>query len=360
MGDNDEEKAKSPFNDEGEEETIALSMDELDGILSEAEIVQEIQEKSDKKDAEGEDLSAEAEEPEGEVSLDDLEEDEEVSIAEGAAEEEFDISSEIDELSPEDLEDIELEVGDVDTYVEGLEDEIEKETELSESEISLEEEEEPKLEETTLEEELEDLDKEIIEDIEVEAEAEQSLPEEELAEAPILGEIDEKLEDLEGLELGDEAFREAGIEGLEVDDEIEDLEIPDILEEEEAPIEAALEEQPPSEEEDLEMTEAASEGEIELTEEEEDILSTDIDLEAEMAETEEVVTVTGEELSKMEEKEFGEETKTIDATLYNDIAAVLKYMDLLLGDLPEEKIEEFSKSTYYNLYKEVFDKLGIK
>ncbi|UCB44265.1 MAG: hypothetical protein JSV25_08540, partial [Spirochaetota bacterium] len=235
----------------------------------------------------------------------------------------------------------------VDTYVENLEEELEKETELSEPELSLEEEEEP-----LLEEELEDLDKDIIEDLDIEAETEEAPTEEDLTEAPVLGEVDEKLEDLEGLELGDEAFLEAGIEGLEEelkDEELEGLEIPDI--------EEVTEEQLP--EEDLGMPEEPLEAEEELTEEEEEILSTDIDLEEEKAEAEEVVTVSGEELSKIEEEALGGETKTINATLYNDITAVLKYMDLLLGDLPDEKIEEFSKSTYYNLYKEVFDKLGI-
>ena len=38
---------------------------------------------------------------------------------------------------------------------------------------------------------------------------------------------------------------------------------------------------------------------------------------------------------------------------------ILKYMDNLLGDLPEEKIREFSKSKYFSLYKEVFEKLNL-
>jgi hypothetical protein len=50
---------------------------------------------------------------------------------------------------------------------------------------------------------------------------------------------------------------------------------------------------------------------------------------------------------------------TIDSTLYNDISVILKYMDNLLGDLPEEKIKEFSQSKYFSLYKEVFEKLNL-
>ena len=49
----------------------------------------------------------------------------------------------------------------------------------------------------------------------------------------------------------------------------------------------------------------------------------------------------------------------IDNTLFNDITIILKYMDNLLGDLPEEKIKEFSQSKYFSLYKEVFEKMNI-
>ena len=34
-------------------------------------------------------------------------------------------------------------------------------------------------------------------------------------------------------------------------------------------------------------------------------------------------------------------------------------MDQLLESLPEEKIEEFAKSEYFDTYKRLFDELGI-
>ena len=71
------------------------------------------------------------------------------------------------------------------------------------------------------------------------------------------------------------------------------------------------------------------------------------------------MTVTGEELSELE-KEESKDTTAIDSALYNDIVTILKYMDNLLGELPEEKIKEFSASSYFDLYKEVFEKLDIK
>ncbi len=42
-----------------------------------------------------------------------------------------------------------------------------------------------------------------------------------------------------------------------------------------------------------------------------------------------------------------------------DIKEVLKYIDSLFGDLPNEKIEEFAKSKYYTLYNKLFKDLGI-
>ncbi|MBU0955592.1 MAG: hypothetical protein KKI09_09210 [Spirochaetes bacterium] len=45
--------------------------------------------------------------------------------------------------------------------------------------------------------------------------------------------------------------------------------------------------------------------------------------------------------------------------LSHDIKSVLLYLDQLLSALPEEKIEEFASSEYYDTYKKLFDELGI-
>jgi len=397
-----EEKTKSPFDSESEDETIALSMDELDGILSEAEIVKETQQKQqDKAENESEegepqldeidlgepDLSEELGEIDlGEIDLDDaigedfgedisLPEDEEIEEEVISMElpsedtdkdmshaDEFDISGEIDELSLKDLEDIELEVGDVDTYVQDLEEEFEQE-----GDISLDEDE---TDTSGIAKEIEALDSEVeqlpeeridLEALEAEGEPfdlgiEEESGEAELEEAPVLGEKDEKLE---GFDLEDqEAFREAGIEGIE--EELGDLRLPEVPEEMELD-ETGL---PGMEEEEIEIpvgpessAEPIEEETVVLSDEEEEILAEDLDLEAEQ---EDVVTVTGEELSKLEkEGEQGDKT-SIDSALYNDITNVLRYVDTLLGDLPEDKIKEFSNSSYFDLYKEVFEKLGIE
>ena len=200
----------------------------------------------------------------------------------------------------------------------------------------------------------------------------------------------------------DQAFKEAGIETAEEEtvslDELDlenieeitleeeqtaSLEDLDTILEEEAPVteeavedlDAILEEETPAEEPGtgimLEEEEAAAEepiiadeaifetaeegGGIELSEEEEKILNEDFDIEAEAAaepeaeaaaETAEEIAVTGE-------------ASAPDAALMNDITTILKYMDTLLGDLPEEKIREFSQSEFFPVYKDVFEKLKL-
>jgi hypothetical protein len=47
------------------------------------------------------------------------------------------------------------------------------------------------------------------------------------------------------------------------------------------------------------------------------------------------------------------------ASLQSEVKAVLSYMDQLLESLPEEKIEEFAKSEYFETYKRLFEELGL-
>jgi hypothetical protein len=222
--------------------------------------------------------------------------------------------------------------------------------------------------------------------------------EEQPVESPV---IDEEV-DIDNLEQSaEEAFKEAGIEGIgdefEEDEEKGDEQLLRSLEEaeltpkeDEGEIQEGLQE--PEEtgvdeteeptllmEEENEPSEESFEGEVQLTGEEESILTEDIDLEAEPEEEEEeIVSVSGEDLEKLSEEESGlkepaelekevakgtEEAGTeetvIDTILYNDIVVILQYMDNLLGELPDEKIKEFSKSKYFSLYKEVFEKLNL-
>lgn len=52
-------------------------------------------------------------------------------------------------------------------------------------------------------------------------------------------------------------------------------------------------------------------------------------------------------------------SKEIPDDLKNDIKSVLVYMDQLLDSLPEEKIAEFARSEHFELYKKLFTELGL-
>ncbi|MFP4638751.1 MAG: hypothetical protein ACLFM6_09970, partial [Spirochaetaceae bacterium] len=46
--------------------------------------------------------------------------------------------------------------------------------------------------------------------------------------------------------------------------------------------------------------------------------------------------------------------------LKQEIRSVLSYMDQLLESLPEEKIEEFARSEHFEVYKRLFEELGLE
>ncbi|MBO5137985.1 MAG: hypothetical protein J6B81_05785, partial [Spirochaetaceae bacterium] len=52
-------------------------------------------------------------------------------------------------------------------------------------------------------------------------------------------------------------------------------------------------------------------------------------------------------------------TSSIPEDLKRDIKSVLSYMDQLLDNLPEEKIAEFARSEHFELYKKLFVELGL-
>jgi pilus assembly protein FimV len=413
MSENGEGKLKSPFDAETEDDTIALSRDELDDILSEAEIVQE---PTTDEVPEGEgDVSDDGpkESSEEEISLDETISDETETTDDLLESEDFDISGEIDELTPKDLEDIELEEGDIENYTQELKTELGEELEMPDIEEN----------ESDLEEDLKDIEDELADihaeglnlegdfdedmdldtyldsvksDIDLESIDLDEENEEDLVESPVIGDTEETINP----EItSDEAFREAGIEGIgeefgedtEKGDEqllrsLEEAELTPEDEKGEIHEDFSQPEEPGSEEteeqlqmeEESESAEGSFDGEVELTEEEENTLAQDIDLEEESAEEEEIVSVSGEDLERLSEEEpalrepeelekematetevSGSEEMVIDKTLYNDITVILQYMDNLLGELPDEKIKEFSKSKYFSLYKEVFEKLNL-
>jgi hypothetical protein len=68
----------------------------------------------------------------------------------------------------------------------------------------------------------------------------------------------------------------------------------------------------------------------------------------------------GEDLITEDKKTGGEGSfSAIPSNLQMELKTVLSYMDRLLESLPEEKIEEFAKSEYFDTYKKLFKELGI-
>jgi hypothetical protein len=53
------------------------------------------------------------------------------------------------------------------------------------------------------------------------------------------------------------------------------------------------------------------------------------------------------------------ESGELPSNLRQELKTVLSYMDHLLESLPEEKIEEFAKSEYFDTYKKLFEELGL-
>jgi hypothetical protein len=90
---------------------------------------------------------------------------------------------------------------------------------------------------------------------------------------------------------------------------------------------------------------------------EEAAISLDDDLEDDLS-------IEGEEIDKPEltakaEEAPAGENLNIPVGLKTELKNVLSYMDHLLESLPEEKIEEFAKSDYFDAYKKLFKDLGL-
>ncbi len=76
--------------------------------------------------------------------------------------------------------------------------------------------------------------------------------------------------------------------------------------------------------------------------------------------SEEQETVSQENNSAMPDTgDLSSQDKELSGELKSEIKSVLSYMDQLLENLPEDKIEEFAKSEQFDTYKKLFKKLGL-
>ncbi len=88
------------------------------------------------------------------------------------------------------------------------------------------------------------------------------------------------------------------------------------------------------------------------------------ELELELPETspaaEDDFTDASLEIDKMKASTQSLEFQSLPDELKEEITEVLKYMDQLLESLPDEKIQEFARSEHFEVYKKIFEELGIR
>lgn len=107
-----------------------------------------------------------------------------------------------------------------------------------------------------------------------------------------------------------------------------------------------------------------SEEKTEESDDAEEIPETEPEVTMENEEPEASETIEPEEIpSDSAEETVAAETKQDDRQLpddlKNDVKSVLLYMDQLLENLPEDKIMEFAKSEQFSTYKKLFSELGL-
>ncbi len=351
-----------------EEETVSLTEDieeidlddEVDLVIEDIDMNDVPSDKgasdtdSELEDLEDLDLELESfdEIEEMDLELDSSDELEEISLGSETSDEleEIDLGSE----SPDELEDITPKAVSSDNL-----DDIEiEEIELDES-VNLEE------------ESIDEIDLEEIESFDTAMDAEE-IPEIELDEA-----IDE-IETIEEFSLEESDSLTGNLEELEIDLEddtevtvavpnddfnelpgTEDVDLdslealaaaPDLTEEVgETIVEIPeIDLEPLSEDEDLEDLEDLGEDILDETLSEEISLETESDL-SEIADVNETMAMGREAI----------ELADLPDDLKDQIKDVLKYMDQLLESLPDDKIQEFARSEHFEVYKKIFEELGI-
>ena len=298
--------------DEDEDETIALTGDELDNILSTADITEEVGESDvpddimnftmetpppagESLDSESPDAAAEEPSLDIEISADlseslDFDEDEaeEDTIFPGKG---LDLSA-IDARAPDDL--------DID---------LSPEEESGESSDEL-------------------LSEDILSSGDAPGVAE-SIPLTTPEEQAIIEEYNRELDNFGSEELSQDISETiGGEEALAAEEPEIDFDL-DSLKEEESPAESAEEEEAPAFEEDL-------------------------------AEIEVPAKTPAPAKGKPEAAPSTHDGLGMSSSIRDEIKSVLKYMDQLLESLPEDKIQEFAQSEHFDVYRKLFEDLGLE
>ena len=309
------------FFEEDEDETIALTGDELDNILNTADITEESG------------TSETAPEEDSEVHFEQLDEDEPVAVQGGDI---FNVESELEELTSDEEETLLVDDEDIlgDEDIDSLNAEASFEKEKAEPAV-----------ETAGDAANEDINDADILDIDI-----------------------DDIDDIDDIESGLDKSPSSAMES-EISDDIflEELEI-DIPEEK--PDDSAAAADLPEEEDILfEEDDSLEEELLELEEDPEtagDNFETSFE-EGDLDNPDELSSAgpePPEALTEAVESFPGKQTdddsiESIPDGLRNEIKSVLSYMDQLLESLPEEKITEFANSDHFEVYKRLFDELGL-
>ena len=321
------------FFEKGEDETIALTGDELDNILNTADVTEEVEIPEQIVET-PEEVQPPAEGQEEIMELGSLDLEAEEAPAEELTLEDTELS--LEELEPSGAEEqsIEIDIGGKSP---------EEQPSVAEAL--------PAEDLATLEEGEEELILEELDGLE-EIEAPEELSMEEIPEAPS---TEEPLEELEELSL-----EESGLEEMESPEELSLEQMPEAEQAEELSLEE------PAEAVDLEELDELSLEEIPEAEEaesaEEDILALDDLAEgAATADTTEDLQLAPEQLSIPEVETEGSLPVSEEMTdnLKTEMKSILSYLDLLLEDLPETKIKEFAQSEYFVRYQRLLKELGL-
>ena len=406
-----EEESSGFFTDDNEDETISLSGDELNNILNNADFTEEQSDDSAEEVDNTETEEDEIIEPEKdseetvveETVVEDQNTEEVISNPIGDATEltdsdldtideyEEDNFAEDSDFADEDLKEPELHELQMDNdFEENDEEELEEEIDIPKDEEVIEEPEsndfidsinevEPTISETLTEDRLkyledlagEEKEEEPAEEVEneiVEPEVEDTVMEKPATdeentedsefEEPVVEENEEESQFEEPVEETAEIIEEED-EEAEQNEPTEDVfnspqwdnEVPtveNVIAETEEEIEEVSE---PVEEESNEVVETEIEQTIEEEPEVENVTEEDV--------TEQQISQPEVSEAKTEVVSPTPSAQGATAKIQDDIKSVLVYMDQLLENLPEDKIEEFAKSEHFDTYKKLFNELGI-
>ena len=301
------------FDGDVEDETIALSGDELSNILNTADFTEEFVDNTSEESAH-DDVTDSSIVPTAPETMDF---DEPLEAPSDLEIQEIEQSAETEEISVPKVDDIMVDSSEEDNFIDSIEPETEDS--ISNDELKY-------LEEEPKDEEIYDAPAEVTEEassepesLEIESvdDSTQEAPVEETEEVVLEGDVGPFSE-------ADETPTEAVFEGDQWNEESSDSEVP-VEETAEAPVEETAEPAAVAEE----PVEAAA--------------------------TSESLVDEGSSIREKAEQFVNEDQKD----LKEEIKSVLIYMDQLLENLPDEKIEEFAQSSYFETYKKLFKELGI-